>query len=179
MRDTDSSATGGQQKAAEAFAAPLAIASQADFVAAVHRVVAGAAARGARRLVFVDTDFADWPLDDPALLAALGDWLALPGRQLVLLADNFDALPRSRPRFTAWRRDWLHAIDTRSPAEPGARALPTWALDDGHLGILLLDRQRWRGRVVVEARELHQARERIDAILQRSLPAFPATTLGL
>jgi len=97
----------------------------------------------------------------------------------VLLADNFDALPRSRPRFTAWRRDWVHAIEARSPAEPGIRPLPTWALDDGHFGLLLQDKRQWRGRVVAEARELRQAHEQIDAILQRSVPAFPATTVGL
>jgi hypothetical protein len=178
MQETDRSSDGDTAAAAPP-GAPHAISSRADFVAAVQRVVTGAAARGARRLVFVDTDFADWPLDDPAGLAALGAWLLLPGRQLVLLADSFDALPRSRPRFTAWRRDWVHSIEARSPAEPGIRPLPTWALDDGHFGLLLQDKRQWRGRVVAEARELRQAHEQIDAILQRSVPAFPATTVGL
>jgi hypothetical protein len=129
--------------------------------------------------VFVDTDFADWPLDDAELLAALGGWLLRPGRQLVLLADRFDALPRSRPRFVAWRRDWVHAIEVCTPAEPGTVALPTLLLDDDLVCVRLIDKRQWRGRVTVEAREARLAREHIDAILQRSVPAFPATTVGL
>ena len=179
MDATNRPANGSPDEAADTLPVPAAIATRSDFAAAVRWAVIGAAARGSRRLVFVDADFADWPLDDVALLAALGAWLRLPGRQLVLLADSFEALPRSRPLFVSWRRDWVHAIEACTPAEPGSLALPTLLLDDGHVGVRLIDKLQWRGRVTVEARELRQAREHIDAILQRSVPAFPATTVGL
>ncbi len=158
---------------------PAALATRADFAAAVRRVVATAATRGSRRLVFVDADLSDWPLDEPELLATLGAWLLRPGRQLVLLADDFEALPRSHPRFVAWRRDWVHAIEACTPAEPGTVTLPTLLLDEGQVCVRVIDKRQWRGAVTCDARELWQARERVDAILQRSVPAFPATTVGL
>jgi hypothetical protein len=153
--------------------------SRAAFSAAVHWCVAQASAGGAHRLVFIDPDFADWPLDDPELLDALGAWLRQPERRLVLLAHRFEELIRGRPRFVAWRRSYAHAVEPRSPSDDQAPELPTLVIDDGQLCLHLIDKRLWRGRVTLEARRARVWRDRIDAILQRSEPRFPATTLGL
>ena len=65
--------------------APLpTIASRSDFAAAVLWGVREATARQTRHLLWIDPDFADWPLDDPALLDALTPWVHRPQRRLVL-----------------------------------------------------------------------------------------------
>lgn len=153
--------------------------SRADFVAAVHDAVDQALARGARRMLWGDKDFAEWPLDDPALLQRLTHWLRLPQRQLLLLAHDFDGLVRSRARFVAWYRLWSHGVGACSPAPDEPLELPCVLLAEGTVLVHLLDPERWRGWVATDAALLRQWRDQIDALLQRSAPAFPATTLGL
>ena len=136
-------------------------------------------ARDARRIVCVDRDFAEWPLDDPALLDALAAWLRRPKRRLVLLADHFDAMPRCHPRFVRWRADWSHAIDAFAPPPEDRAELPTLLVDDGPVCVQLLDAVHWRGRCELDARHAQLWRENLDALLQRSVPAFPVSQLGL
>lgn len=152
--------------------------SRAEFAAAVGWAVTTAVERGARRLWFVDPNFADWPLDDPVLLASLTAWVRLPQRQLWLLAETFDEMVRSKPRFVAWRRTWSHAVQALSPQDLPAE-LPTVVLDDGPVCVVLADRLHWRGRAAVDAREARRQREQIDAVLQRSAVALPVKSLGL
>src|SRR5690606_12488829 len=83
---------------------PPAIHNPASWQAALSWGVATAAAREARRITWVDSDFATWPLDDAALLEALTAWLRLPQRRLVVLAHAYDDMPRRFARFTTWRR---------------------------------------------------------------------------
>lgn len=154
------------------------VGSRAEFAAAVHWGMRAAAERGARRLWFVDPNFADWPLDDPALLKLLTAWLRLPGRQLVLLAETFDEVVRFKPRFVSWRRPWAHAIQAWSPQDLPAN-LPTVLVDDGPVCMVLADRLHWRGRAAVDARDAQHQREQIDAVLQRSETAFPVSYQGL
>jgi hypothetical protein len=154
------------------------IASRSAFVAALHDAIAQALARRARRMVWVDADFADWPLDDPQLLQRLTDWLRLPQRQLQLLGADFEGV-RRRARFTACYRLWSHAISAHGPAQDDAAMLPCLLLADDTLLVQLLDKSRWRGWATTEPPELRAWRERTDALLQRSVPAFAATTLGL
>ena len=114
-----------------------AIESRADFVAAVHEAVS-LALDAVRRAAWSGStcDFADWPLDEPALLQALTDWVRLPQRQLVLLAANYDDMRRRRARFTAWYRLWSHAVAAFSPPHamsPSCRACcwlkaPAWCI---------------------------------------------------
>lgn len=138
-----------------------------------------AIARGARSITCVDADFADWPLNDGALLQEVGFWLRLPQRRLVLLAAGFEEVPRRHPRFMAWRRDWVHAIHGLQAPEELVPSLPRALLDDASLSVELLDSVHWRGRASLEARTAHLLRERVDAILQRATPAFALNTLGL
>ena len=157
----------------------MVIASASDFHDALIWALGQATARRARKLVWADPDFDGWPLDDAVLLRGLGDWLALPQRELTLLAADFTGVPRAFPRFTAWRRDCSHAVHARACDEGDAASVPTLLLDDGPVLLTVVDKPRWRGRAVVDARDAHRAREQIDALLQRSAPSWPVTTLGL
>ena len=154
------------------------ITSRAEFGAAVAWGVQTAALRSARRLWFADPHFADWPLDDPVLLDHVTAWLRLPQRRLVLLAESYDDVVRSKPRFVAWRRHWAHAVEAWSPQDLPAN-LPTWLLDDGPVCVAVADRVHWRGRCTVDPRETQLRRQELDAVLQRSETAFPVNQLGL
>jgi hypothetical protein len=158
---------------------PPPITSRAEFGAAVLWALQTSVAAGARRVVWVDPDFANWPLDDPLLHDMLTAWLRLPGRRLVLLAADYASVPRQHPRFVAWRRWWPHAIDAWTPADGSNTGLPTLALDDGAVSVQLINAQRWRGRASVDPRSARLWRDQIDAVLQRCESAFPIHTLGI
>ena len=157
-----------------------AIVSRRDFVDALLGAVQSALTQRARRMVWVDPDFAEWPLDDPLLLEVLTQWLRLPQRRLVLLAESFDDVSRRCSRFLTWYRLWAHAVNAFSP-EPGdpRSELPSLVLVEDTSLVHLVDREHWRGRITLEPAALRLCRDRVDALLQRSDPAFPASTLGL
>lgn len=155
------------------------ITSRAEFTAAIAWGFEQAVAGGARRIVCVDPDFADWPLDDPALHERLTAWLRLPQRRLVLLAARFDEVPRRHPRFVAWRVHWSHAVEAFSPPESDAADLPCLLVDDTAISVQLVDRTHWRGRAERDARSARLVRDSIDAVLQRSEASFSVNRLGL
>ncbi len=159
--------------------APPRIETRADFDSAVLWAVRAAQARGARRLLMVDRDFADWPLGRPELLQALQEWLRLPQRRLVLLAAHFDEVPRRHPRFVTWRRDWAHAVEAWSPPAELAADLPTLLVDDGPVCLQLFPGPQRRGRAELDAQEARRWREGTDVVLQQSEAAFPVQALGL
>lgn len=141
-----------------------------------------ATADGSVEIALSDADFADWPLDDERLLAALLGWARPPGRRLLMLATRFDDLQRRRPRFVEWRRLFAHVVDARAPAdETAAGAVPTLALG-AHLGLACEPhddaRQPRRGRWLTAA-QCRIERRALDVVLQQSTPAFPAYTAGL
>lgn len=153
--------------------------SREAFAQAVSWGFETAMAQDARCITCVDPNFELWPLDDVALLGSLTTWVRLPQRRLVLLAATFDEVPRRQPRFTAWRRDWAHAIQALQVPEEHAAELPTLLLDDRRVSVHLIDPVRGRGRASVDLRSRLLWQEKIDAVLQRSAPAFPVNTLGL
>jgi hypothetical protein len=160
--------------------APPAIAGPEDFAPAVAWGIHTAIADGARTITAVDIAFGDpWPWDDAALLSALAGWLRQPGRRLLLLAANYDDVPRAHPRFVQWRRDWAHAIAPFVAPEELAHGLPTALLDDRRVSVVRLDAVQGRGRASLEPRTRLLWHDRVDALLQRSSPGFPVTTLGL
>ena len=159
-------------------AAPV-IDSREAWQAAVAWGLDAAMARGARQVTCVDPGFESWPLDDPALLQRLTAWLRLPLRRLVLLARHYDEVPRRFPRFTAWRRDFAHAIEAWQAPQELAQDLPMLLVDDGPISVHLIDDLRWRGRAAADPRAATLWRERIDVVLQRSEPGFAVSTLGL
>lgn len=151
----------------------------AGFRRAVLASVQAALARSTRTLLCADPDFADWPLDDPVLLDALGGHLRRPGRRLILLAGHFDGMQRWHPRFSQWRSAWSHAIEPRSPELPLPDGLHALMLDDGPTVLEALSREPLRGRAQQNSAVAAAARDRIDACLQRSAPNWPLRPLGL
>jgi len=158
--------------------APL-IDSREAFALAVRWGFETAMAHDARCITCVDPTFELWPLDDVALLSSLTAWVRLPQRRMVMLAARFDEVPRRQPRFTAWRRDWAHAIQALQAPEEFAAELPTVLLDDRSVSVHLMDPLHGRGRAGVDVRARLLLQERIDVVLQRSEPAFAVDTLGL
>lgn len=166
--------------ASPASAPPPVIDSRAAFTEALRWGFEQAVQRRARRVLCVDRDFAEWPLDEPALHTLWTDWLRPGQNRLVLLAQHYDEVPRRQPRFVAWRAAWSHAVETWSPAEDAAAAeLPTLLVDDGPLSVHLVDAVHWRGRAERDARSARQWRDQLEAVLQRSERAFPVHPLGL
>lgn len=156
-----------------------AIGTRSEFVAAVHQALELALAQRARRMLWADTDFASWPLDDAALLQRLVDWLRLPQRQLLLLAADYADLRRRHTRFTAMYGLWSHAIAARAPVQEETAPLPCLMLAQGTAAVHLLDAEHWRGWISADPVALRRWQERADALVQRSEAAFPVTTLGL
>ena len=154
------------------------IASRADFIGGVRNAIGLAEQSGARELVFVDRDFADWPLNEPTVVDSLSRWVD-SSRLLVVVAHSFDELARRQLRFVEWRRQWAHVVQCRNNPELEAEQIPTLLLVPGHACVRILDRVRYRGTVSNRPVDLTESRETIDALLQRSVEAFPVTTLGL
>jgi hypothetical protein len=158
---------------------PPAIDSRTGFVAALLWGFHKAIEQGARRIVCVDGDFALWPLDDAQLLQDLTVWLRTPQRRLVLLARSYDEVPRTCPRFTAWRGSWSHAIEAWVAPTELAADLHTLMVADSTVGVQLIDAVQWRGRASTDVRSVSRWSQDIDAVLQRSERGFPVITLGL
>lgn len=130
-----------------------------------------------REICLVDPDFEVWPLDDAEFLAALAAWGRLPLRRMILVACNFNLVPRRYARFTEWRGNWAHVVEAHATdIEPSQ--VPTLMLA-GPASLLLADRLRWRGHAMTSDKEVADWREVVDALMQRSEPAFGANTLGL
>lgn len=154
------------------------IAGRAEFHGAVRAALAEAAVAGWREIWLCDPDFARWPLGEPGVIDSLTRW-AGGQRQLTLLALDFDAVARRHPRWVQWRRQWAHRVQCRALPDLRADDVPVLLHACGALTLELFDPLRYRGQVSCAAADDLRARERIDAILQRSTEAFPATTLGL
>lgn len=155
----------------------LDITTRKEYVEALRATLLQALQSGTQEIVCSDLDFADWPLGEPAVLEALTLW-AKPHRRLVLLAQDYEPLQRSLPRFVRWRVTWDHLVQAWTPTELAPGDHPTLLLAGDGL-VELLDRPHWRGRVSHEPSDLLRARDSLDVILQRSTPAFAASILGL
>lgn len=155
--------------------------SRSDFIAALRQGLHLAADRGCRELWWCDSDYADWPLSEPAVLDALTRW-SLPHRRLVMVAQTFDQVRHSHSRFVQWRTRFSHVLDARQHGEEGDETqepLPTLMLAPTVVTVRLFDKQVWRGSLSHEKGDEIRARDLIDAIAQRSTPSFASTTLGL
>ena len=155
-----------------------AIASRADFHNAIRAAFAQAAEAGAAEIVLTDPTFADWPLGERAVIESLSSWVE-SSRRLTLLAYSFEEMARRQLRFVEWRRQWSHVVHCRNDDELEAEQIPTLLFMPGLLCVRLLDRVRHRGTVSARPIDLVECRETVDALLQRSVEAFPVTTLGL
>ena len=155
-----------------------AIASRADFHAAVREAFEDAARIGCREIWICDSDFADWPLGEIAVVEALSRW-AQSHRRLLVIAQSFDEFARRHPRWIEWRRHWSHVVTCRAITDLEPGQMPTAMLCLDRRSLRLVDPLRYRGSVSGDAATLNTARETIDAITQRSEDAFPVTVLGL
>ena len=154
------------------------ITTRSEYHQALRNAFAEVAATGCREVFLSDADFADWPLSDAQVLDDLGVW-AQPHRKLTVLAQDFGDLARRHPRWVAWRRLWSQGVDCRANTELEAALVPTMLLAPDLLVVRLVDPLRYRGSVSHEPADMVLAREQLDAVLQRSVEAFPVTVLGL
>lgn len=149
-----------------------------EFLDALREGFAQIAAAGCREVWIADTDFADWPIGERAVVDSLTAW-AMAHRKLTMLAQTYDAVLRRHARFVEWRRQWSHVIECRQLEELEPGEMPTLLLAPGVVTVRLFDREHVRGSVSHDPADAIRARELVDAISQRSSEAFPATTLGL
>ena len=154
------------------------IATRADFQQAIRAALVQAAGIGAPEIFLVDPNFADWPLGERGVVEVLTRWVD-SRRRLTLMAYSFDDLARRQIRFVEWRRQWAHVVHCRHDDELESEQIPTLLHVPGAVCVRLLDRVRCRGVVSSRPIDLAECRESIDALLQRSVEAFPVTTLGL
>lgn len=154
------------------------ITSRSEFHAAIRSAFAEAAAAGCRELWLCDTDYADWPLGERAVIASLTEWAA-SHRRLTLLANHFDEVVRRHARWVEWRKSWAHLVHCRTNTELERDKMPTLLLAPGLVSVRLIDPVHHRGVVSKEAADGLRCRDIVDAVLQRSAEAFSATTTGL
>ena len=143
----------------------------------VRDALATAAREGWREIVLSDAGFDDWPLGERAVAESLQAWSS-SGRRMVLLARRYDTVVRQHARFVQWRGKWSHIVSafacpSADPLDlPSAIWSPGWVLERR-------DPERCIGYSGQEPERRVALREELDGWLQKSTPAFPATTLGL
>ena len=152
--------------------------TRVGFQSAVRSALAHIASVGAREIWMCDDDFADWPLNEPEVIDHLSQW-ASAHRRCTVLAARYDSLQRHHPRWVHWRRQRAHVVQCRTPDEPPTAPLPCLLIAPGCLMLRLVDRERWRGSLSLQPADAVGVQERLDALMQRSVDAFPASTLGL
>ena len=154
------------------------IESRSEFQEALRQAFADIASAGSREIWMCDEDFSDWPLNDAQVIDHLSRW-AMAHRSCTILALNFDAVQRHHPRWVQWRRERSHVVRCRTPDDADRLNLPCVLLAPGTVALRLVDRVLYRGSVSTHFADAARDRERLDALMQRSVDAFPANTLGL
>lgn len=154
------------------------ITSRNDFQEAVRQAFKRAADQGCREIFISDTDFAHWPLGERAVIEDLTRW-AYAHRKLTVLAQHYDEFPRRHARWAEWRRQWAHVVECRALVDIEPGEIPGLFIAPGVVTLRLLDPVRFRASVSHEEADAIRARDALEAVLQRSEEAFPATTLGL
>jgi len=154
------------------------ITSRLEFHEALRSAFGLAAEAQALEMRLCDRDFADWPLGERAVVDQLTRW-AGPRRRLLLIASTFDEVPRRHARWTEWHRTWSHVVECRANEELEHEQFPTLCVVPGVVSVRLMDVARHRGIASYEASDEQACLEAIDAVSQRSVPAFPPTALGL
>lgn len=148
-----------------------------DFQQLVRDALAAAAREGWREIILSDASFEDWPLGERSVVASLQAWSA-SGRRCTLLARRYDAMVRQHPRFVSWRGTWSHIIEAHGCPSADALELPS-AIWSPAWVMQRLDPTRCAGISGREPERRLLLRESLNEWLQKSAPAFPATTLGL
>ena len=148
-----------------------------EFSKLIRQSLAVAAEQGWREIILCDSTFEDWPLGERAVAQSLNDW-SRSGRKLTVLAKNYNEIVRRHSRFVTWRQTWAHIVECRANAAlpegdlPSALWSPVWVCQR-------LDLVRSIGYCGGGADRRIALKERLDACLRLSSPAFAASTLGL
>ena len=148
-----------------------------EFRQLVRDALATAAREGWREIVLSDASFEDWPLGERAVAESLQAW-SNAGRRMVLLARRYDSVVRQHARFVQWRRTWAHIVTASACPAADPLELPS-ALWSPHWVMERRDIDRCIGYCGSEPDRRVTLREALEGWLQKSTPAFPATTLGL
>jgi len=154
------------------------ISTRLEFHDALREAFAEMAQVGCRMAWLSDEDFADWPLNERAVIELLTHW-AQAHRKLIVIARGYDEIVRRHPRWVTWRRQWAHVVECRAFEDAEAGQIPTLLLASDVVAVRLMDPQRYRGALTREPSDLLRHREMIDAVSQRSVESFAATVLGL
>ena len=147
------------------------------FAQTVRAALARAAQEGWQAMVWSDASFEEWPLGERAVTESLQAWSG-SGRQLVMLAHNYNSVLRYQPRFVSWRRTWDHIIDCRVCKTIDASEMPS-ALWSPHWAMRRLDLVRSTGVADLEPARRVLLKQELDECRRQSVPGFSATTLGL
>lgn len=148
-----------------------------EFQAALRSMFERAAQEGWSEMVWSDPDFADWSLGERATIDVLNQW-AGHGRRLILLAGRYDVLIQRHARFVDWRKTWDHLLECRQSrsGDPGSTPSAIW----GRSVVLQRnDAERCVGVRSEDPGRRLRLRQELDEWLAESMPAFPASTLGL
>lgn len=154
------------------------IETRTEFQSALRQAFADIASAGPREVWMCDEDFADWPLNEPEVIENLSRW-AMGHRMCTVLALNYDQIQRRHPRWVQWRRERAHVVRCRTPDEADRLNLPCVLLAPGALTLRLVERVQYRGSLSTDIADAVRERDHLDALMQRSIDAFPASTLGL
>jgi hypothetical protein len=154
------------------------LSSRTEFHDALRAAFQQAHVVGCREIFVSDTDFADWPLGERAVVDTLTQW-AHAQRRFTVLARHYDEVIKRHPRWVAWRRQWAHVVECREFGDAHAADPPSLLFAPGAAVVRLLDAQNYRAVVSANSADEVRVRETLDACLQQSVSAFPATTLGL
>lgn len=154
------------------------ITSRAEFHDALREAFDFVAEQGCREVFIADPSFADWPLGERAVIESLTRW-AYAHRKLTVLAESFDDFQRRHPRWVEWRRQWAHVVECRAMSPDDVGQLKGLFLAPGLLTLRVLDPEHYRASLSFDPVDSTRVRDALDALLQRSEEAFPATTLGL
>jgi hypothetical protein len=161
----------------------------AQFKQALYQSMALAAQKGWAEMVWIDPDFADWPLGERAFVEHLQAWSA-PQRKLVLIARDFDAVMRDQARFVAWRKAWSHLVEAWVCTDPSvsAQQFPSVWLGharapsleaERHWVMQRIDLSRMRGVALFDTPRHKALHELHEELIARSKVGFPAFSLGL
>ncbi|HET7865033.1 MAG TPA: hypothetical protein VFL86_11575 [Burkholderiaceae bacterium] len=152
--------------------------SRSGFHAALRAALRAAAEQGCREIWCVDRHFADWPLGERDVVDLLSRWVS-GRRRLVLLAQNFDELPRRHARWVQWRVQWAHVVTCKQVHDDDTADMPCLLLATDLVSVRLHSTEHYRGRIDRDPAEWVRQRELISMLDQRGSDAFPATVLGL
>ena len=143
----------------------------------VRDALACAVRDGWREIILSDATFEDWPLGDREVVESLRAW-STRERRCTLLARRYDDLARRHPRFVAWRQKWSHIVVAKACPSADPLGLPAAIWSPGcvmqRTGV-----ERCTGHSGSEPYRRSLLRENLQHWLDKSSPAFPATTLGL